>query len=597
MAKGPRQLAVQQSEEPAAPVARPSPFGKKPLRTFALVIGLPAFLLYVASATLVIFVLSMMASEINRLEDSRGVRSMHAALDSFLNGLGDAVAGEGTWTEAYLNTVAKPDPAWMDITWGAAARRGPGYDTVLVTDQAGTIQFGENNLGALTGNIGIHFPAARTMLRDLDRGISATGDATVESRFAADQSGTVGLAAISIHQSNSTGLSVSKQSRRVLWIARHVTPSLLQDFAARFQTPLAVLTAIVDPDSSSIDLTDADGKVTGTVAWTPDRPGDIAFAHALRIASAVFFGIGLLLVIGLGLLRRAMLRRAVPEVAIALGDTAASTDEASATVRVAAAVAAEDPTLNSPIDGITASDFEVEYQPIFDLRAETLIGVEALLRWKKPDKTPLLQETLPPVLCAALLDRAGLIAIRRAVGEIAPLIGLVLTIAVSPAQLLSSVFAEKIAGTLGATGFPARRLQLSLDTTLLPAAEIIGPPIAGLRQSGVGIALNNFALGPQSVGYLAPGMADRLRLAPGAVSGVDATAARHTLVEATIAAARAVDFAVTVPGISRREDAARLLRLGCREFQGNLLAGPMPIAALTQLVLAPARTAEVRRAG
>ncbi|MDO8361091.1 MAG: CHASE4 domain-containing protein, partial [Devosia sp.] len=421
MAKGPRQLAVQPSEQPAAPVVRPLPFGEKPLRTFALVIGLPAFLLYVASATLVIFVLSMMASEINRLEDSRGVRSMHAALDSFLNGLGDAVAGEGTWTEAHLNTVVKPDPAWMDTTWGAAARRGLGYDTVLVTDQAGTIQFGENNLGALTGNIGIHFPAARTMLRDLDRGISATGDATVESRFAADQSGTVGLAAISIHRSNSTGLSVSKQSRRILWIARHVTPSLLQDFAARFQTPLAVLTAIVDPDSSSIDLTDADGKVTGTVAWTPDRPGDIAFAHALRIASAVFFGIGLLLVIGLGLLRRAMLRRAAPEVAIALGDAAASADEASATVSGAAPAIAEDPTLNSPIDGITASDFEVEYQPIFDLRAETLIGVEALLRWKKPDKTPLLQETLPPALCAALLDRAGLIAIRHAVGEIAPL--------------------------------------------------------------------------------------------------------------------------------------------------------------------------------
>ena len=596
MAKGPRQPAVQQSEEPATPVARLLLYGKKPLRTFALVIGLPAFLLYVASATLVIFVLSMMASEINRIEDSRGIQSMHAALDTFLNGLGDAVAGEGTWTEAYLNTVLKSDPAWMDTTWGAAARRGLNYDAVLVTDQAGTIEFGENNLGAITGNIGIHFPAARTMLRDLDRGISATGDATVESRFAADHGGTVGLAAISIHQSNSTGLSVPKQTRRILWIARHVTPSLLQDFAARFQTPLAVLTAIVDVDSSSIDLTDADAKLTGTVAWTPDRPGDIAFAHALLIASAVFFGIGLLLVIGLGLLRRAMLRRAVPEVAVAAGDTAAKPNEASVTVRVAGPSVTEDPFLNSPIDGITASDFEVEYQPIFDLRTETLIGVEALLRWKKSDKTLLLQETLQPAQCAALLDRAGLIAIRHATGEIAPLLGVVLTVAVSPSQLLSPVFAEKIAGTLGATGFPARRLQLCLDTTLLPPAEIIGPAIAGLRQSGVGIALGNFELGPQSVDYLVPGMADRLRLAPSSVSGIDANAARHTLVEATITAARAAGFAVTVPGVERKEDAARLLRLGCREFQGNLLAGPMPIAALTQLILAPAKPAEVRRA-
>src|SRR3954466_7722408 len=110
----------------------------------------------------------MMSGEINRLEDGRALLSMHAAIDTFLNGLTEAASDEGTWNEAYLNTVIKADPAWLDTTWGESARSGIGYDTVLVTDDSGAIVFGENNLGPITGNIAAHFPSAKTMLRDLD---------------------------------------------------------------------------------------------------------------------------------------------------------------------------------------------------------------------------------------------------------------------------------------------------------------------------------------------------------------------------------------------------------------------------------------------
>lgn len=586
------------SEVIQALAARPLPFGKKPLRTFALAIALPALLLYVTSAVLFVGVLSMMAGEINRVEDSRGVQSVHAALDGFLDGLSDAVIDEGTWNEAYLNTVVSPDPAWMDTTWGATARLGGSYDTVLVTDQDGMIQFGENNLGAIRGAIGNLFPAARTMLRDLEKGIAQTGDATATSEFAADKDGTAGLAAISIHQSTPGEMSVPRQSRRILWIAKHLTPATLRDFALRYQTPLAVLTTgAPDRGTSSIALTDADGKVTGTVAWTPERPGDAAFAHALAIALGVFAVIGLALLLGLGVLGLVIRRRAA---AIAKATVPAAQVSASSLAAVAStagpAPAANDRRIESPIDGVVASDFVVEYQPIFDLRAETLIGVEALLRWKRPDGTLLLQETLPPVLCAALLDRAGLIAIRHATGELAPLLGLMLTIAVSPSQLQSPVFAEKIGGTLGATNLSARRLQLALDATLLPAADLVRQQIDDLRRTGVSIALDNYALGPSTADYLTTGFADRLRLSAAALAGIDTNPARHALVETTITAARAAGFAVTVPGVERKEDASRLLRLGCREFQGAFLAPPMPIAALTQLILAPARPAEVRRA-
>lgn len=593
--------ATHTSQPAPLPAAVPiiSPFGKRPLRTFALVIGVPAFLLYVFSAGLVIAALTLMASEMNRLEEVRGVTAMHAALDSFLNDLSGAVSDEGTWDEAYLNVVVKPDPAWMDTTWGQTARLGQSYDNVLITDQAGTILFGENASGEIKGSIMMRYPAARTMLKDLDKGIQATGDATAVAHFAADPDGTAGLAAISVHKSDPGQLNVPREQRRILWIARHITPGLLQEIAVRYQTPLADLANATSDGTASLSLADADGGVAGTVVWTSDRPGDPAFRHALLIACAVFFSIGLALVIGLRFLRKAIERRA--KMVITAQMAAIETAATSAVTAGAAAAVATDTVVDeaelSVTDGVNAADFTIEYQPILDLRSEALVGVEALLRWVKPDKTILTQEELSPKDRAKLLDRAGVIALRRVLSEVAPLISLNLTLDVTPEQLQSGVYSEKVAGTMGATSFPARRLQLAVDAPLLPEASTIATSIAELRRLGVSIALSEYAIDPHTAPYLDARLADGVRLATALTNSAASGAAHDALLNASIDAARAAGLGVTVPGLERKEQAARLLRLGCREFQGNLLAKPIPIAALTQLALAPPRPAPVKKAG
>ena len=82
---------------PASPPERFLPFGRKPLLTFSLLVGLPAFILYVSGAIVVLVALVIMAGEIDRLEEERGVTAVAASIESFLNGLSDAVADEGTW--------------------------------------------------------------------------------------------------------------------------------------------------------------------------------------------------------------------------------------------------------------------------------------------------------------------------------------------------------------------------------------------------------------------------------------------------------------------------------------------------------------------
>lgn len=583
-----------------APAAGLAPFGKLPLRTFALVIALPAILLYALSVVLVVTALQGMANEINHAEQQRGVTSMHAALDSFLNGMSRAVSDEGTWDEAYLNVVVTPDPAWMDTTWGATARLGESYDTVLITDQNGEIAFGEDAVGPVKGNITDRYPVTRTLLANLDKGIAATSDATTVTGFAADSDGPVGLAAISIHRQTTTGdMAVPRQVRRILWIARHVTPSLLQEFAVRFQTPLGTLSDTVDPGASSLALTNADGKALGTIVWTPDRPGDAAFDRAILLTSLVFLATGCGLLIGLAILRKAMLRRAVGVVeahSTTIAAPGAADDGAPLRRSTDSAELETVSELPNALEGINPQGFEIVYQPIFDLRSETLVGVEALLRWTKPDKSQLLQEELSPIDRARLFDRIGPIAIRHATGDVAPLLGIVLTAQVTPTQLESGLFSEKVAGTLGAIGFPAARLQLCIDAGLLPDIARLRDQIVELRGRGVSIVLADFTLTEATAAYIDAGLIDGVRLSPRLMAPADAGVVRTALVSASIDAAQAAGLGLTAPAITRKEQAVALLRRGCREFQGELLAKPMPLAALTQLILAPAKPAAVKRA-
>jgi EAL domain-containing protein (putative c-di-GMP-specific phosphodiesterase class I) len=574
----------------AASAVRYQPFGRKPLRTFALIIGLPAFLLYVSSVVLVILALVLMAREIDRLEEQRGLTAMAAALETFLHGLSDAVADEGTWNEAHLNVVIEPDPAWMDQTWGATARLGTTYDDVFVTDQEGTIVFGENAVGAMTGMIADHYTGAAAMLEEIDKAIPASGDAAVVSHFVADDKNkAAGLAAISVHKSTPGEIAVPRHQRRILWIAKHLTPAILQDMAIRYQVPLPEMVTEVGDGVSSIAIQDGRGNTAGIVAWAPDRPGDIAFRHAAVLTTFIFFGIGTLLVFGLGALRRAMLRRAAAiEQAFAEQAHDAQIAVAAAEV-VAQQQPVEDEAKHTAIDGVSASNFDVEYQPIFDLRAEAMIGVETLLRWTKPDKSLLLQEDLTEEECAFLMERASIVALRHAASELAPFLGVTLSLAITAEQLRSGVFAEKVGGTLSAVNFQIRRLQLHTDVALLPDVDLIAPHIRELRSMGATIALSNFALDVETAPFMRPGFVDRIVLARSMVEGTDGDPARLKLVEATIEAARDAGLAVTVPFTARKEEAARLLRLGCREFRGPLLANPMPLGALTALILAPAR--------
>ncbi|MEQ1902013.1 MAG: EAL domain-containing protein [Devosia sp.] len=731
---------------PALPPSSVAPFGRKPLRTFALFVAAPAIVIYIASAALSIGGLIMMATEINRLDDHRTAQAISGALDAFVSATADAVGDEGAWDEAYLRTVVSLDPAWLDGTWGTTARAGTTYNDVLLTDAEGNILFGENEVGALTGIATSYFSGAVSTLADLDAAIAESGDSSVVSRFDSSPDGLIAMAATSVHKIAPGSIAVPRDKRRVLWIARHLSGDVLKGFAESARVPEPRLAPANPETASSVPIADPSGTVLGRLEWTPGRPGDGALFHALLLASSLLFVIGLGLAFTLSLLRRAILNRAARvteacdvarrdvgtgrlnqfglldsldalvarlpapasvviaaigienyrDIVAAQGEAGAedfmralalvmareagsgvilarvaedrfalaaagnraegtikhlarrishvaaepieiggealratlatgvasgscvapalTLSSASAALRAARSAAgsglvsftvAEDSARLARLEmaselrrAIAAEQFQLEYQPVFDVRAQTLVGVEALLRWRRDNGMVQAADFVPVADAVGLLDEIGLAALRRALREILPFDGMVLSLNITTSQFDDARFLERLAESVKLSGFPLARLQIELEQSLLDRQpERAAVIIARLHASGVRVALDDFTIGPATLNYLQEFRFDRVNLARVIVSGIDVDESKRALAEATIRSAHMAGLAVTAVGVERAQEVASLLRLGCNEFQGFLFARPLSIEALGKLVAGKAAEAETRLAG
>lgn len=281
---------------------------RSPLTTFRYWVALPAALVYVGVCILVLTSLSLMTAELNRLDWERDRNAVVAAMDSFLQQLAYTVSDEATWTEAYLNTYVTDNLAWLDGTWGNSARGGDNFDTVVVTDVAGNIQFGESRRGPLAGTISSHFSAPIELLSALDQTAVPDSGSSI-ARFSKTGQGASALAAAVIRSSNGQS-SVPHAERRILWLAKQLDLEVLKQVATRFQIPAPRLATEAAEGEDYLALTDAAGTAVAGLAWQPQRPGDGAFTRAASVASLVLLGVGILVFAVLTAFRRSVERRA-----------------------------------------------------------------------------------------------------------------------------------------------------------------------------------------------------------------------------------------------------------------------------------------------
>ena len=226
-------------------------------------------------------------------------------------------------------------------------------------------------------------------------------------------------------------------------------------------------------------------------------------------------------------------------------------------------------------------DLMLMFQPQIALHTYEVTGLEALLRWRKPDgriatatefihiaeMTGLIHDLTDWVLRSA----TSTVAAWRAQGWHRASVA----INISAPQFLESDFCEHIARALEVTGLPASALELELTETVFQTGPTTVDSLRRLREMGVSIALDDFGIGYSSLTSLEQLPISRVKLDRMLVEGVDTNPRSAAIVRSIVALCHGLGLQVIAEGVERPAQLEFLSHCGPIGVQGYLLAYPV----------------------
>lgn len=226
---------------------------------------------------------------------------------------------------------------------------------------------------------------------------------------------------------------------------------------------------------------------------------------------------------------------------------------------------------------IEAQDFDIVYQPVVGIHDKKIMAVEALLRWSSPTRGEVSpSEFIPVAEETGLIDRIGMIVLRRACREGLEWGNVHVAVNVSAAQLRNPEFSLELGRVLAETGFPAERLELEItEAYLVYDPDTAGKVLREVRALGVGVSLDDFGTGYASIGFLRQFSFSKVKLDRSLVTDASQNEAARTVVQASIAVARALDMAVAAEGVETDDQADMMRVAGCDQLQGWLVSRPV----------------------
>ena len=243
------------------------------------------------------------------------------------------------------------------------------------------------------------------------------------------------------------------------------------------------------------------------------------------------------------------------------------------------------------------NEFELFYQPQLHLGDGSLIGAEALIRWRHPVRglvSP--AEFMPVVNTSPISDRIADWVLETACTQAAAWerAGHKLRIGVnlSPSQLQSGDLADSVARVLARTGLTATSLELEVtEDILLHDEQGVLDTFLKIQALGVRIVFDDFGTGYASLSYLKKFPLDGLKIDRSFVFGLLGNPDDAAIVSSTIGLSKQLGLSVIAEGIENRATADLLASMGCEEGQGYFFGRPMPATDFGRQFLAAEDTA------
>ena len=237
--------------------------------------------------------------------------------------------------------------------------------------------------------------------------------------------------------------------------------------------------------------------------------------------------------------------------------------------------------------------FVVHYQPIVNLKARSLIGLESLVRWEHPHKG-----LVSPADFIPIAEESGLIvpigmwvlgqacraaaAWQREFGFEPPLS---MSVNVSAKQLQHPDAVSSIREAIAESGLLPERVVLEVtESVLVSDADAVITRLRDLKEIGMQVAVDDFGTGYSSLAYLKRFPIDVLKIDRSFVSEVGNAPEDSAILSAIIRMAKSLGMEVVAEGVETRDQVANLRLLGCGRGQGYFFSRPLPAEALHTLI-------------
>ncbi|WP_266035721.1 putative bifunctional diguanylate cyclase/phosphodiesterase, partial [Brucella intermedia] len=223
--------------------------------------------------------------------------------------------------------------------------------------------------------------------------------------------------------------------------------------------------------------------------------------------------------------------------------------------------------------------FELHYQPIFNLESGRISGFEALIRWRHPERG-----MVSPAEFIPLAEETGLIGpigdwVLRAACREAVLWpeDIKVSVNLSPVQFSQTTLLQSVTDALEAARLSPDRLELEItESVFLSNSKNNIELLFELRRLGVRIAMDDFGTGYSSLSYLRSFPFDKIKIDRSFVSGIEVDTRDLAIIQAVATLGAGFNIVTTAEGVETAQQLERLKSERFGEVQGFLTGRPMP---------------------
>jgi EAL domain-containing protein (putative c-di-GMP-specific phosphodiesterase class I) len=237
-------------------------------------------------------------------------------------------------------------------------------------------------------------------------------------------------------------------------------------------------------------------------------------------------------------------------------------------------------------------ELEVHLQPQLGLADLRIVGLEALVRWRHPERGLLLPEDFVPLAEECGLIRAvGEWTLERALSQAGAWqrrYGRRLWYAVNvsaPGLAQGAEYLQRLEHALVANGLEGKTVELEVTERVFMSglAENVAT-LEAIGKLGVRFAIDDFGTGYSSLAYLRSLPIDKLKIDRSFLRSIDSQPADVAIVRAITALASTLGISVAAEGVENPAQLERVLGLGCEEWQGHYYSAPLEPAGFEALL-------------